>query len=410
MKSNVAMFVVSILSILLTACGGGSGGSEEGGVKTLTYQKFATYSYADEGDTVRLSARIEGDGANSVDYLWEVSFDGQPLEFTGQGSNTISFIAPDVTVIGFVDVNVEFSLDGSSLIGTNNDRTTVRINDLDPIERQAQYGRTTVLPSVESLDFSQWVTGSTWRILQFESELASVNDLDFRINRSFQEIAELSLLQSGDGVSLSGCGTKSLRTLTPATISSISLCPVNESVVNLYQGDSAFRFEYSCDSEVVYAEEYTLISNETQTNFGSLSLDFEFREDLDTTEVCGKTRVSESLASADPTADPILTLSSIQLYTEYQGEPLQVMLDLEDDLSFGLSFFSEIFDENNFNSVTLGSDALPNLSGVEESNERGDLTLLSTNILNISGEFEANFTDAVGGSESLEAEFTLRFE
>lgn len=411
MQSNFRKFLLtSICLSLLSACGGG-GDSEESSneLGKLSFTALPTFPEANENQTVTFTLDVSGKGSDKLNFDWEVTYLGEDLTFTGQNTDTISFVTPEVTGNKPVYVSVDFDLSEGTLLGPNNDSTSLTVIDLDPAPEPAELGKSTDLPEVDALSLDLLPDNSTWRLVNFETGIVDISSIESKVNLSNQRIAYL-FKDETDTLNEEFCGVGSVRELSAANFGTEVNCAEGEPLQKFYQNSSAFRMEISCSNEVVYASEYSKISDERQSDFGSLEIDFEFRDDINLTEdVCGTTTISQIIAPATSSNPIKITTSNLKVFGEYLNEPLNVAMTIDGPIEFGFSFFSETFDPYNVNSVTINSSELPALDGFA-MDEDGKITLITSSITDIEGGFDADIIDLVGAEESIDADFELRFE
>ena len=114
------MSALLVSLICISACSSGGSGEDSKPRDSSNRLKEITINGLDyglskefyEGETVTVSLNAQGDGASSLSYDWTVE-DG--IDFRGQNTDTITFIAPQVTGYDSISVSVELSLDGGTL-------------------------------------------------------------------------------------------------------------------------------------------------------------------------------------------------------------------------------------------------------------------------------------------------------
>ena len=95
--------ILTTFLTLLSACGGGSTDEDPLEIPKVTYQALPTSMSVNEGETVRLTLNLTGKGVEQLKFNWQVS---QDIPFTGQGTDTINFTAPNVDQLSTINVQV----------------------------------------------------------------------------------------------------------------------------------------------------------------------------------------------------------------------------------------------------------------------------------------------------------------
>ena len=400
--------LVLIPSLFIYSCGGGgSSGSNSdspnmpGPIQQITIDEFPALLSVNENETVTLSLNPRGEGAGDLTFDWSVEFRGEPLEFSGQNTDSISFVAPEVDFGGSVSVRVDIDSTNVRLFGNNIQQTSVQIDDLNP-PSFAEIGATSELPAVNALDLSVINDASTWRLNVYsrtESELAGTPILT-------EISAHETVYFTGTEETLEqeNCGTQT-TTLDPFEFSGLLNCDGSQANISFFQQGTELRVELSCPNNSSFAAfTYSLVDDSMRNNFGDLSIEFETRNNLEqTTAVCGITAVSR-ISEIDTNIS--VSSTSIRLETEYEGAPFSLFLFFEGEPTFGRKAFN-----SEFNRLEISSDVLPGLSGGNTVPDVfSDITLLSTSSTDIEGSFEASIEDTSGEVEDIEGSFSLRFE
>lgn len=182
--SAKAFLPLLLAAPLLNAC---SNGGSEGDTPqfepmpaiTVSDLRFSQQYY--EGEVVTLSLNAEGDAASRLSYHWKVS---GGVEFQGQNTDTITFIAPQVTGQKLVRVEVEMTLDNGDgrLLGSSRRSASVLVLDTDPPSIVAQ-GFQTDLPEVEALDLSLLVDAAVFAFNVFEQNEVNLGDEPIDVQR-----------------------------------------------------------------------------------------------------------------------------------------------------------------------------------------------------------------------------------
>ncbi|MCO7187353.1 MULTISPECIES: hypothetical protein [unclassified Pseudoalteromonas] len=158
---NKKLFLCATMALSLTACGGGSDSKDPGTSSVednkISYTKLPTFINVKEGQEVTLSLNTSGANANNLNFTWTVCGVDGDVPFTGQGSDTITFTAPEVSQQSSLSISVK--LNTSNVIGFVDQHSSVSVADTDSSTVAPQPDTGSV---VEELDLSVLVSGSTW--------------------------------------------------------------------------------------------------------------------------------------------------------------------------------------------------------------------------------------------------------
>lgn len=417
-KNFYSTLLLIITSSILVACGGGSGGSSpsvSGGVDLITFTDFPLFVSAEEGATVELSLNTSGEGAEDLSYDWEITAnDDADIAISGQGTDSISFIAPEVDVTSTIRVEVQVSSSNIQLIGQDNFSTNVTILNLNPSPTVNEYevGMTTTLPEVDAIDFSNIMPSSTWLVRQYTKQNTTLEEVDTVISTVSRELFHVTNTSVENTLNLSFCGTpNSFEFDISDTSNFIFECESGNIDTKFYQENNDFRNELSCDGEVLSATDFIFISDEPRTDFGELEITFDTYASLElTNNVCGSTVVANISQEATASQAAIeLNTSSVTLVSEYQNQDIEIVLALDDSNFFGIYFLDDSFNSFGLVSTTIFSDALPTISGIL-NDTAGSITLRSSSPLGVEGNLTIETTDTNLAEENIEAEFSLSFE
>ncbi|KZN37286.1 hypothetical protein N474_07145 [Pseudoalteromonas luteoviolacea CPMOR-2] len=411
-RSVISRLVLStVVALSLSACGSGGSGDTPSTptVQNITYEALPNFLTVNEGEVVRLSLNTKGSGASELKFKWTVRYLNQDISFSGQGTDTISFIAPGVDSQGTVQVSVDLEAGQSKqTFGFQNQYASLNIKDLN----------TSVVPTipaqelgeeVSQIDTSVLIAGSTWiethqsnfRINQADN---SYNMVDLTLIRSFVVNGAEQNLQT---VSTDYCGFNDLQSIKLNESVLETECPTGVRTTQLFQQESRFSIVQKCDGDIVGLSTFKKKSSEQVSSFGSLNLSFQNYSDIQTKEVCGviaTTHVkaysasNQELTSTDSTA--------IRLLSQQEGSDFELRFAFNDTTNGLLVSLNRFFDENN--TAAILSAAYPELNA---SSESGMLTLdLQNTTSHINGEFYFTVTKTTGSEEEVEGEFTLILE
>lgn len=402
---------------LLAACGGGSSGESSsqgsGGIQLISFTDLPLSVSAEEGATVDLSLDASGDGSESLSYDWDVTLNNENLSFTGQGSDTISFVAPEVDQLSVVSVRVQVSSSSIDLVGQDSFRTSVNVSNLDlsPSVNEYEVGMTTTLPEVDAVDLLGINPSSTWLVRQYIKQNISVDDIDTTISTVSREIFHVTNSSVENTLNVSFCGIQDSFAIDVTDYDSRIVCESGNTDTKFYQEDKHFRNEFICDGEVLSATDFIFISDESRTDFGELEITFDTYASLETTNnVCGSTvvaNVSQEATASQPAIE--LNSSSITLLSEYQNQSIELVLSLDDSNFSSFYLLDEIFNSLELVSVAITSDGLPTISGIT-NNYSGRISFFSSSATNLEGSFRIDTIDTNLSDEEIEADFSLSFE
>lgn len=414
--------VTALLSIgailLLSACGGsgGSGGSYggSGGIERISFTELGLSRTVNEGDRVTLSLNVQGDTDNQMTYEWSVTYRNHgDVEFEGQNTDTITFIAPETTGRGFINVSVEMDLEQGNLAGITSDSISIYVEDLDPPLPDAVVENTN-LPEVDAIDLSQITAESTWRKLEYRDINETIENTEIVQNYKIQERGIVHLKNNAGEVTEFLCyrGSSAESSVFDDVLTSLldraeNECGTGKFAKNYSQSDSAFKIEATCDDEPVFVNSYTKLSDDLSKNYGSIEMSFDSYDDIETqNNVCGYI-VETSITR--PGLDAEASLNYAFVGTEYQGVPLYIGTRFTSEIDFVNSVnLRPVFNPDGFNTFTIYSTALTTVNSRTED-ENGRFSVNERSAV-IEGDFDVDITDSNGGTENLEGEFTLSFE
>ena len=404
---KVSAFVLFASALFISACGGGGGDGSGDGINNggealdISIGGFPASINAVEGDVVTVSLNVTGPDAEFLTYDWELDFGDAEIAFTGDDTDTISFVAPEVEPFSIVQVSVEVSLDGFNIIGLDDFNTVVSVFDLDiaPSIPAHEVGMRTGLPEVDAIDFSSVVSSSTWLLRRYEQQTLDIEGIETVRSTVSREIINIENIVSANVIDLAFCGVSGPVSTDLAALGEGFDCDEASQELNFYQDDEAFRAELSCAGQVVNAFDFIFVSDTSQADFGQLEITFDTFADLEPTSACGETVLS-NLDQGNTASDE----SSVRLVSEYQNQPIELVVGLEDSTFIG----SFSLDSSPLNFVTLTSDALPTISGIT-NNDSGLLVIVKGSPIEVDGSLDIQTTDVNLAEENIEIEFSLDF-
>jgi hypothetical protein len=274
-------FILLGMSVFLMACSSGGGSSEKKSsaapcAPTSAFPKITIteigYGVREfyEGETVKVSLNAQGECKNNMTYQWRVEGN---IPFTGQNTDTITFVAPTTEVFQSLDVEVSFGLQGGALIGYKDDRGTVDILDKDP-PNLLRAGFATKLPSVAAIDFALFEKTGAWRIRDYQQSKFQIEGRWVDSQVFLEQIARSSSESANDfAVKICGSATEdSIKTkilLPPANVFSCDAALISR---KFYQDAGVIRSETYCNNKLVGAVDMEKLSTEVEQSFGEIRI------------------------------------------------------------------------------------------------------------------------------------------
>ena len=411
LKGAFARFsiILTTLLTLLSACGGGSSDEVVQEVAKLTYQPLASTMTVNEGETVNLTLNLTGEGAKEVKFDWQVEGD---ITFSGQGSDSISFVAPEVDTIRSIRVQVKLADSNSRTIGFSSQNIFISVQNIEKITDPVNNGEESDIPVVTALNFNELNDTSTW----FHETTQFTNELNEDGTTTTIETQQLSLVHietvnvATETVTLSECGFSGTVDLVVPSYRETNDCGDLQSSLTIRQSDGKFRLERMCGENLVAASTYTKKSDNRSNSNGELNIDFSSYDDLEkTSDVCGIVATAEVKSyDTDSTLSGTAKASVLRLFTEYQGNPLELQFQIDKFPTASFASLSTGFSGDNF--AKIFSNVLPDISNLSKSDTGRILFDFDNDKTNIKADFNFSLTSRAGPGESIEGEFTLVFE
>lgn len=401
--------ILTTLLTLLSACGGGSSDEVVQEVAKLTYQPLASTMTVNEGETVNLTLNLTGEGAKEVKFDWQVEGD---ITFSGQGSDSISFVAPEVDTIRSIRVQVKLADSNSRTIGFSSQSIFISVQNIEKITDPVNNGEESYIPVVTALNFNELTDGSTW----FHETTQFSNELNEDGTTTTVETQQLSLVHietvnvSTETITLSECGLTGIVDLVVPSYQEGNECGDLQSSLIIRQTDSEFRLERLCGNNLISASTYTKKSDDRSNSNGELTIDFSSYDDLDkTSEVCAIVATAEVKSyDTNSTLSGTAKASVLRLFTEYQGNPFELQFQIDRLPTAGFASLSTGFSSDNF--AKIFTDVLPDITNLSESKFGSIIFDFDNDKTNIKADFDFSLTSRAGPLESIEGEFTLVFE
>lgn len=378
---------------LLNACSsGGSGGGfpEPEATPTITVADLDFTQQYYEGEAVTLSLNAEGEAASRLSYHWEVS-DG--VEFQGQNTDTITFVAPQVTGTEVVSVEVEMTLDGGAgaLMGESRQFGSVTVLDTDPPNIVAQ-GFQTDLPEVTSLDLSLLADATVFALHIYEqAEMPQTGEpIDVQSVRRITAVAQNS--DTGTS-SVRLCGEQNslpLSQLTTPLVSDFNECASDLSF-KYYQLGANLRVEGYCADTIAYAHNLTEVSPDMRAVQGLVTFSVDdFETLMESMQACMTKTASVASQYNDALAGPmkyeVAEATRFAIEVDQPAGPVVFNIVAGERIDrFGYISLGDFFEQDQHNSATLVAPAHPQLDGLEASGGSVDVRNLEE------GEYEIDF-------------------
>jgi hypothetical protein len=408
--TNVLSYtILTAFLLLLTACGRQS---DKNVLETpiVTYQPLQTTMTVNEGGAVILTLNVAGEGAEQLKFDWQV--DGE-IYFSGQGTDSISFIAPSVD--SFTTINVQVKLDSahnSSLINFSDQYTLVSVANIETIAEANGILQDVDLPKVTSLNFEELIEGSSW----FHEKIAFNKKINITGDKVTVKTKKQSLIHieatnvSTAELTLSQCGLTGTYDIDLANYEANIACSSANSTLHIQQAGKKFRVERRCDDKIIMASIYTKQSNDRLISNSKFSTALESYDDINiTTQVCGML-VTDEVKTYDSNDNLSITetASVIRLFTNYQGNPFELKFQIDEFPTKGFATLNTGF--LNDNVAKIYTNVLPEISDLPKS-QFGSITFdLNNSMKNIKAQFDFSVTSTEGQREAIKGEFKLFFE
>lgn len=259
-----------VLAVLAAVGCGSSGGGDEPapsaskGLQTVEIGNISA-APANEGEQVTVTLPVTNSTGNALSYDWTVTFDGQPITFSGQNTNTIRFTAPQVDGDRSVQVSVELDLVGGDLVGRNEVYSSVRIIDSNP-NRVNQVAGDAFLnkgAEVTEFDLSALPDSASWRYTLYGYEEIS---LDGQIMPVHQALTGVGHTTAGiiEDFEWQYCGGLiqfvSIKDMVEEAITAGPNCEIEELSIKRFQDENSLFSEFYCGAELVGTNAFQFIA------------------------------------------------------------------------------------------------------------------------------------------------------
>jgi hypothetical protein len=352
---------------------------------------------------------LTGEGAKEVKFDWQVEGD---ITFSGQGSDSISFVAPEVDTIRSIRVEVKLADSNSRTIGFSSQSIFISVKNIEKITDPVNNGEESDIPVVTALNFNELNDTSTW----FHETTQFTNELNEDGTTTTIETQQLSLVHietvnvAIETVTLSECGFSGTVDLVVPSYRESNECGDQQSTLTIRQTEGKFRLERMCGENLVAASTYTNKSDSRSNSNGELNIDFSSYDDLEkTTDVCGIVAPAEVKSyDINSTLSETAKASVLRLFAEYQGNPLELQFQIDKSPTAGFATLSTGFSNDNF--AKIFTDVLPEISNLSKSDSGRILFDFDNDRTNIKADFDFIVTSRVGPRETVKGEFILLFE
>ncbi|WP_053980793.1 hypothetical protein [Marinagarivorans algicola] len=371
-----ALISSAVLAVSLISCGSGGGDDDSSASKTGAPSNITITSLSDqknqynEGERVTFDLNTQNTAASIVTYDWEVALIGQgSIEFTGQGTSSISFIAPEIDRDSTVSISVKIGLANGTIFGNDEERTSISIIDINTPAITLISGNAFKLAStpVAAIDLSNIGTEGTWLITEYTREQTTLEGIELVTDIATRRIA-YTQQNSNDETTLRGCTSDvsdPLSNVLDARLFTLLRCPSDNIALQYYQDGNNITVERYCEGTLNNATNFQYISSGHRNDLGQLNITFDNYETLDqTTNVCFRT--TRLIAQGVDDSNIKLSLSSVTIEAQYQQKAFTALLSMDNLLDGPESYFlGSIFSD--FNELTLTNELLPTLSGQKMS-------------------------------------------
>lgn len=386
---------------------------------TVTQLSFTDYF---EYEPVTLTLNAQGDNLSNVTYNWTL---GQDIAFTGQGTDTIKFMAPAVDAATRVSVQVDIDVKEGTLAGSGTRQTSsFRVLDRDsPTIDIVSEGLSTELPSVPALDYFSVTGKGLWLLKTYEPNVASEADEETEAEPgeavALQRVTQRSAVLQGDGsggLSESVCHTDEVQEFDLAAQMDVLGLPECASPISyrFYQSDLAFRREAWCEDEVLASANLIKVGDE-QASMGSVALEFDNYPDYSAeqdlcvvkVDVVG-TRYQEQ---ADGYKIPVSeSVTSMVVSVPYVNDALSLWFTLDAIPTGVLSSYSfgEAAGPGDLSQVILQASDLPQFVAPQFANQ-GSISVFSNLDDRLELDGNLTFTDAAGNREQISLDVVLDY-
>lgn len=324
---NKKLFLCATIALSLTACGGGSDNKD---TKTssvedikITYTKLPTFINVKEGQEVTLSLNTSGTNANNLNFTWTVRGVDGDVPFTGQGSDTITFTAPEVSQQSSLSISVK--LNTSNVIGFVDQHSSVSVADTDSSTVAPQPDTSNV---VKELDLSVLVAGSTWmetvhQYMKTPREEGGDNHTTVKVSRPLNIV---SFEQSENTFTAQVCGEQQSTNVKVGDFFANTSCTEGAESTVLTQTENSFTITKMCGNDVAATSTFKHISETAQESFGKLAVNFaNYPQLAETDRLCGV--IATSYVEAKDSNNETLTSANatvVRLISQYEGSPFEL--------------------------------------------------------------------------------------
>jgi len=357
-----------------------------------------------EGESVKISARARGEGAEQVTYQWRLP-DG--VAFSGQNTSSIEFESPmlEGEELDVISVSLELGLKNGKLFGNTRRSTTVVVNSRD-VPDYLKSGFTTRFSAVEQFDTDMISSGGVWRQRSYERKSSIVAGIKVVNQVKAQKIIYGE--KGEDTFAVSVCGNPGKRAVEEYFESAVIDCEALATSVRRYQTGDSFRVEKYCRDDLVYASNLEKIRDSGAEDLGSIKFDVDdFEIFNDGVGVCGTYLQETASYVSEEVAGPVHLTNNLFLVHVPQEDNY---IDFIFILSKGLGPFNWFpLSEDEEHSFIVVSDLTEELQFVNA--DRGSLRVeLIGDPLNGNPKFPQHFDLFNGYSLEFELDYGSIFE
>lgn len=349
---NCLLFSFIVLGSI--ACSSGGGDSDEGGGSTgfnnIEISSIPRFLQVNEGEPVTIDLNSRGDDLGGLTFDWSV---GGDISFSGQNTDRIQFIAPEVDSNTPISISVEIDSDKINLLGNTRQMATLTVLDITPVKTNAGSLAETDLPEVDAIDKTRISDQpGRWQISNLEFSDLGIEGVKSEIEILFETVLNKGIFERS-------CDLPSLELATAFDLSSEEEDCVGEAIsYKHYQNDIAARSELYCGIDIVSAKEISFQGSDTQPAY-KLTWSVDDSPILTSSaEVCLITSAVRSIIEA---TDQTVYASSYLISGTELATPISIQISRNDRLeSIGFDFVSSLTQDslNDFTIISAPNTAL----------------------------------------------------
>ncbi|WP_125561300.1 hypothetical protein [Pseudoalteromonas rubra] len=401
------------MALSLAACGGGSDAGDTPSTSLnenrVTYTELPSFIDVNEGEEVTLSLNTTGNNAKNLTFTWTVRGVNGDVPFTGQGSDTIKFTAPEVSQQSSLSISVKLE-DSSNVIGFVNQFSSVSVADTDTNIIAPQPNTSNV---VEALDLSVLTFGSTWtetahQYIKTQRDDGGFNNVVVKLTRPMDII---NVDQNDPAFTARVCGEQQNSSVKIAEFYTDIDCTEGTGSTVLTQNENSFTITRMCGENVAATSTFKHVSDTQKDSFGQLSVNFtNYPELSETAQVCGiiATTTVEALEIGGTNVVDSATATTLRLASEYEGSPLLLKFVMDDAPDSPFASISNVHGLDQ-KYAQLSTPVFPEISGLKNSWGTIDLSRDNTDT-HIKADFDFTLPLGTFKDEEVTGSFELKLD